>query len=284
MWSTRFLKAVAVAPACLFSAGLVCLVAAALPPTAAAAFSTFGLMLAGMSAAGRFEPEAIRVLHRARVPVAWEERVLGPAVAMLCHRGLGPPVIRLYVAAGERVSVWACGRRGVVVTRGLVLALSEGRIQDEEVAALMAHAVGVHAAGSGRFDLPIEVSTLPWRLVGVPFLRFGRVLTSLPLLAFAWRLRGVVVAIALVQAAADGRVTGIGPLVVLTLVSYAAPASARAFARRVDDAADRFVVEHDLGPPWAELLRRQPPSARSLERLHAVGLAPPHRAPIRAVR
>ncbi len=271
MRSVRFLTVVAVGPACVLTAAFVCVVVGVLP--APSRLAVFGFLIA--TAAGlvsrRCEPAALRILHGARRPAGWESEALAPVVTTLCRCGIGPPLIDVYVAPGTQVGAWAAGRRGVVVTNATVAALADGRVTVEEIAARMTHAVGVLDVSASRCDLLIDVLLLPWRLVSAVVRGTGLGLGGL--VGFAWRVRGVVVAVAVVQAFTAGQIGTVILLLWLAVASWLSPAAARAVVQRVNLAADRFVVVQGLGRAWAHVLSGQPSKDHARERLHALQVA-----------
>ncbi len=141
--STRLLKVLALAPAVVVSTVLTCLVGALLPPLAGLVLFAGGLTLTALLAAGALEKQAVRVLYGARELSPAEACALAPALTQLCQRGLGPPVVRLYVRPATRgVCSTPAGKKSVLVSGGLITRVQHGQLPHDQVAALMAGAVG----------------------------------------------------------------------------------------------------------------------------------------------
>ena len=270
MRSTLMLKTLAGVPAVLVSTVLTCMVGALLPAPVGLALFVVGLVVAGLLALGRLEPQALRVWFGARPPARWEVAVLAPAVTLLCRHGIGPPTVALYVRDRGGVGTRAVGRHGVVVSAGLVRALQLQQLRPEEAAALMAHAAGLLQVGRPRFGLLIEFWTLPWQvLVGVATAA-GRGFAVLPLVDFAWKIRFVVATIAVVQSVADHRAASGAVIAVFIALTYLVPRWRRAWRQQVEAASDRFVVAHGLGAAWATFLGGQSTSPAVLARIHRI--------------
>ena len=110
-------QALARSPGLVVSTVLTCMVGALLPPLPGLTLFVGGLALIVVLCAGGLERPAIRLLGRARVFSEAEAVALAPAIALLCQKGIGPPVVELYARDGEvRISAGAAGRHSVVVS------------------------------------------------------------------------------------------------------------------------------------------------------------------------
>jgi hypothetical protein len=277
--STRLLRVLAVAPGLLASTLLTLPVLAWLPAPAGLAVCLGGLTVMVLLGAGRLEDPAVRWLHGGRAATSAEAALLGPAVAVLCGAGVGPPPVSIRVAGRDehRVAARAVGRRCVLVTAGLVRAVHRGRLPADQAAAIIAAAVGRHHTGATRFDLAGAFWLLPWRLVSAVASGVGRSVAALPLVGFAWRVRVVVATVAVVQSVTAGH-PAVGMVVaVFVTLTYLAPRWRQAAERRTQLAADRFVIEHGLADPLSRVLRRARLDPGTLERIR--GLAGPARRP-----
>jgi hypothetical protein len=271
-------KLVLIAPGLLVSGGVALLVLALLPPALGLLGFAAAAAALGVLAAGGFQGPAVQVLTRARRATGGERVVLAPILSGL--GGTGMPTAALFVRRAPRAQAppaMVIGRSRLVVTPWLVEATYRGWVSQPEATALVLHATGRHRAGRHRLELAVLTATVPWRAVTAVARRIGRRCGWLPFLRFAWSLRGVVGAVAVVQSALEARtVYGLiaGGFVTLT---YLVPAAARALERHVEAAADRLVAAHGLGEVFAGLLRRSrvPVSAARLQRLQGSGCRPP---------
>lgn len=188
---------------------------------------------------------------------------------MLEELDLASPVVELLVQDGQAgIRVGAAGRRTVVVSQGLVEAIATARVRPDEVAALLAHAIGRIRSGQTRYDVALEFWLLPWRMLQSFGRGVGRAIGWFPLTALAWRLRFVTGAVALVQGINEGRaVFGVIGAVVVVL-SYAVPWAERHANVMAEDEADQFVAGTGLGDALARFVERGRPTPRVLHRVH----------------
>jgi len=260
-------QALARSPGLVVSTVLTCMVGALLPPLPGLALFAGGLALAAVLCAGGLEQPAVRLLGRARVLSEVEAAALAPAIAPLCQKGLGPPVVELYTRDGEvGISAGAAGRRSVVVSAGFLQAAQLGQLPADQAAGVIAAAVGRIRLGQTRFDVAVEFWTIPWQLLRAVCLGIAKTVGCLPLTQFAWQIRFVVAAVAVVQSVADGRIAAGVVVVVFIALTYQGPRWQRQWDVHSQDDSDRFVAE--LGDALGRFLRRCPPEPRTLERIH----------------
>jgi hypothetical protein len=261
--------ALARSPGLLVSTVLTCMVGALLQPLPGLTLFTGGLALMVVLCAGGLERPAVRLLGRARVFSEAEAVALAPAIALLCQKGLGPPVVELYARDGEvGISAGAAGRHSVVVTSGLLQAAQLGQLPADQAAGVIAASVGRIRLGQTRFDVAVEFWTIPWQLMRAVNLAIAKIVVMLPLTQFAWRIRFVVAAVAVVQSVTDGRIEAGVVVAVFIVLSYMAPRWEHEWDERSQDDTDRFVAFHELGDALGLFLRRCPPEPRTLERIH----------------
>lgn len=286
--SRSVLKVAAFAPAVVASTLLTVAFAPLLPPLAGWVLFVGGLLAMTALSCGPGEDFAIRALFRGRRLTTGEERLLAPAVRLLCQRGLCPPVTRLWVRDSVHpISSGGVGRRSVIVSGGLIAAVRDGQLPSDQAAAVIAHAAGTVRAGVVRCDAALKFWTVPWQLVRNVGVGAARWFAWIPLAGLAWRLRFIVGGIALVQGLIDGRpaaiAAGIGAGLVVAL-SYLTPRLAASWATAVSEAGDHEVDRAGLGEPLAAYLRRCPRSPETFERIHRLsGAAPASRPSLAAV-
>ncbi|HEY5180732.1 MAG TPA: hypothetical protein VIJ07_13350 [Dermatophilaceae bacterium] len=262
-------QALARSPGLLVSTVLTFMVGALLPPLPALTLFLGGLALTILLCAGGLERPAVRLLGRARVFSEAEAVALAPAIALLCQKGIGPPVVELYARDGEvGISAGAAGRHSVVVSSGLLQAAQLDQLPADQAAGVIAAAVGRIRLGQTSFDVAAEVWTIPWQLVRAVCLAIAKTIGLLPLTQFAWRIRFVVAAVAVTQSVPDGRIAGGVVVAVFIALKYVAPRWQPQWDMRSQDDSDRFVADHDLGDALGRFLRRCPPEPRTLERIH----------------
>ena len=181
-------KALATTPGVVISILLVMTIGPVLPALAAWVVLIAGPVTTVLLLCGVGESLAARFFLRARRPTAAEEATLAPAVALLCQRKLGPPLIELRVRDGVYpIGANGGGRRTVVVSDGLIAAMREGVLPAEQAAAVIAHSSGLVRSGAVRSDFALNFWTLPWQIVQGFGLGVGRAFSRLPLVSLACR-------------------------------------------------------------------------------------------------
>jgi hypothetical protein len=262
-------QALARSPALFVSTVLTCMVGALLPPLPGLTLFVGGLALTVVLCAGGLERPAVRLMGHARDFSEAEAAALAPAMALLCQKGLGPPVVDLYARDGELgISAGAAGRHSVVVSAGLLRACQMGQLPADQAAGVIAAEVGRIRLSQKRFDVAVDFWTIPWQLVRAVCLAIAKTVGLFPLTRFAWRIRFVVAAVAVAQSVADGRIAAGVVVAVFIALTYLAPRWQRQWDMRSQDDSDRFVAEHELGDALSRFLRRCPAEPRTLERIH----------------
>ncbi|MCB2176354.1 MAG: hypothetical protein KQH57_11145 [Actinomycetales bacterium] len=271
------IKACAIGPGLVVSAVAVGLVVALLPPLVGlAALGASGLAAISL-ATGRAEAAATALLLGARRAQRADLDALAPAMTAPCRVRLGPPLIEVRVRRGSPVAAAGVGRRTVVVTSGLIDALADGALPPGQAAAVIGHAVAVVRSGLVRSDPLLAAWSAPWLLLARLVRGITRAGRRFPFVAAGWRLRGVVIAVAVAQALHAGHVgLGLG-LVVVGACSYLLPVAGRRWQNELLTAGDRGLVAAGLGEHMAAYLRRCPQSATVRARIHALDPSPRQR-------
>jgi len=156
-----------------------------------------------------------------------------------------------------------------VVTPWLVEATYRGWISHQEAAAIVVHCGARHRAGRHRLEVAVLAFMTPWRGIMAVAGRVGRSFGWFPLMRFAWSIRGVVGAVAVVQSVVEGRAPAGVLAGVFVALTYLVPAAGRARERALEAEADRELVSWGLGHVLSGLLRRfqAPVSVARLQRL-----------------
>jgi len=190
------------------------------------------------------------------------------ALVQLCARGLGPPLINLYIRdTTHDHAAQAVGRRSVLLDARLVQALQGGRVPAGEAAAVIAHAIGRIQHGSCRSDLTIRALTMPWRPVQAAGRSIAHAVARLPLTVLGWRMRFIVAAVAVAQSAVDGRTAPAAVIACLVTMTYLSPRARRALDQLTAQQGDRFAQVHGFGPSLVAYLRRLPTTNAPLTRI-----------------
>ena len=278
-------KSLTLGPGLIISTAVTSMVGAALPPVGGAVLFFGGLLTALLLVLGAGEPLAARVLLISRPARDHELELVAGALTLLCRAGLGPPLVGLHVRAGEHsIGAAAFGRRTVVVSQGLLEAVEDGSLPQDQAAAVMAHAAGLVRTGWVRHDPVLGFWSLPWqmlRAVGQAVAGVGR---RLPLTSTVWRLRAVVILIAVVQAMQARQVWLAVTIAGIGAVSYGMPVWERKWQRMLRLGGDDAVREAGLAAPMAAFLRRCPRTSTVRERLRGLEPDVPSLRPVGLVR
>ncbi|MDN5715597.1 MAG: hypothetical protein L0G89_00025 [Janibacter sp.] len=271
-------KALAVAPNVLIAMLLTFPVAALLPPLIGLVLFIGGLITVTLLISGFGEATAMRLLYFARPATHAEEAALTPALQLLGQRGMGPPLIDIWVLERETaVTTGGVGRRSVLVTGGLLAAVRAGRLPDDQVAALIGHAEATVRSGLTRNDPAVEFWTLPWSLVRVVARVCAARFQWLPAVMLVWHARIVIGVITVVQGIQEGTpgttAAGIAGGVVIAL-TYVFPYWERVWERTLRDVGDENLHQVGLAPAYARLLLSQSSSPTIHERAHALTSSP----------
>ncbi|MFZ1372206.1 MAG: hypothetical protein WAS01_00185 [Nostocoides sp.] len=212
------------------STAITCAVGAVLPPLPGLALFTLGMVFACLLVVGRMEPLVVRVVYGGAPLTAEDHRALGPVLAVLSSYGLGPPTVRFWVRHGSPADgPISVGRRSVLVSRGLITAISSGEVGVERAAVLLAQAAGLVRGGATRGDLCIRFWTLPWVVLTYGMVGAARGFGVLPLVRMTWKARWLLTVVAAAQAMAESHVALAGLVVGIGAISYLWPRWVRAW-------------------------------------------------------
>ena len=237
----------------VLASSLLILVFTAVLPVGLGSVVLLGMIVTvGLVVGDVLEGPVVRLATRASAPTDGELQALStvPDVGER-HR-----VLVCRSTAGTAAPVVLMGRF-TVVSAALVDALYSGWVSPREVTALVVHARGRHqVAALRRAEVAIALVETPWRIVVGVFRGVGRAFAWMPLGSLAWRLRGVVGVVCLVQSVAEGRtwpgVCGAGVIA----LTYLVPVAGRAIEARATAAGDAEVVAVGLGGVLVEVLGR----------------------------
>mgnify|MGYP001349767671 CR=1 FL=1 len=236
-------KARAVSVPILASTVMTCSIGALLPPVPGFVMLTLGLVIAFALRVDRLEPVVVCLVYGGTPLAAEDHRALGPALAVLSSHGLGPPRVRFWVRHGSATDgVITVGRRSVLVSRGLIAAISSGELNVERAAMLLAPAAGLVRGGATRGDLFIRFWTLPWVLLTYAMVRAARGFGVLLLVRMTWKARWLLTMVAAAQAMAESHVALTGLVVGIGAISYLWPRWVRAWQTECQVLGDEAVA------------------------------------------
>lgn len=248
---------------------LLVVVSTAVLPHGLGSVVLLGMIVAvGLVTGGVLEGPAVRLTARASAPTDGELQVLSriPDLA-------GTHVFVSRNTANTAAPVVIMGPF-TVVSAALVEAWCRGWVSAREVTALIVHARANHQViAIRRAEVAIALVETPWRMTVRIFHMVGSVFAWVPLGFLAWRLRGVVGVVCLVQSVTGGRtwpgVLGAGVIA----LTYLVEAAGRAIEARATAAGDAEVVAAGLGGSLVEVLGRSGQQL-SLERRQRLQASP----------
>jgi hypothetical protein len=237
-------KARAVSVPIVASTSMTCAVGAVLPPLLGLVMFTVGMVFSCLLVVGRMEPLVVRVVYGGAPLTAADHRALGPVMAVLSSYGLGPPTVRFWVRHGSPSDgPFAVGRRSVLVSRGLIAAISSGEVGVERAAMILAQGGGLVRGGAMRGDLFIRFWTLPWVLLTYGMVRAARRFGVLPLVRMTWKARWLLTVVAAAQAMGESHVALAGLVVGIGAISYLWPRWVRAWQTECQVLEDEAAAE-----------------------------------------
>src|SRR5699024_1299272 len=146
-------KAAAMGPKLIASTVLMAFIGTALPNWAGITFAYGALMAAILLCLGFGESAAVRLQFRAKRMNASQQTTLAPVITELCQRGLGPPLVKLYVTRRPATGgVTPFGRSSIVIPREFLQAFQTEHITSNELLALLVHAATLARGGFTRSD------------------------------------------------------------------------------------------------------------------------------------
>lgn len=267
-WAT---KALAAAPGLVVSTAVTLMVGPLLNPIVGSVLFFGGLLTAALLLLDVGEGAAARVLMLSRPVRPGELALLAPALTTLCRVGFGPPLIQLRVRE-KQPAIWAAGmgRRTVVISSGLLESLTDRVLPQDQAAAVIGHAAALTRGGWVRSDAGLAFWSLPWQLLRAVAMAVAGVARGLPMVSFAWRMRFVVIGIAVVQNSQAGLPWLAALIGAIGAVSYAMPVWERRWQQMMLHAGDEDLVEAGLSAPWVAFLRRCPRTESMRSRLQTL--------------
>ena len=184
-------KMLAEAPGLLASLVIWSMVYALLPGWARSVALVAAALLAAASQSRVGERLLTGLAVGARRPSRAEQATLADGITKLCEQRMGPPAIDVRVVRHPGWGVGAFGRRTLLVSREMIIAVRRGTLNQEEVDALLVAGVGMLRSGIVCWDGLIAAATLPWLPVRTVFAGVVQVMAWLPLVGFAYAVRRI---------------------------------------------------------------------------------------------
>ena len=232
------LKTAVVVPNALIGLMLSVVFLGLLPPVLALAVFCSGTVLSILLAAGIGESAAVRILHQAR-PLTPDETRRSAACLAIVTAGTTPSSVQIRVATG-RLPVRTAGPHHLVISPDVLDAHRHGRTTERQLATLLLQGVGRLRVGHTRLDLVWRLWTFPWDALRSAAVSIGRQLGWVPLTSFAWNVRLVVGALAVVLEAQAGRWPSSTTIAVVLALTYLMPLASRAWERHLKRESEQW--------------------------------------------
>lgn len=269
-------KLLAVAPALLASLVVGSLIHGLLPVWAQPLWLLGGATAIGASQTRVGERSLAWLVHGARGLRPGEQAALADAITRLCAQKMGPPLVEVRVVAHPSWAPGGFGRRTLLASDQMIIALRRGNLSLDEAVALLVAGVGMAHSPINRWDGLIAALTLPWLPLRAIFGGIAQAMQLVPLVWFAWRIRVVVIGIAIWQQAAAGRIWLTAGVATVGAISYLAPLAASRLNRALQLAGDDFAAANGHTTGLTRYLRRFPGDDFAVQRLHRLAPPTPH--------
>ncbi len=210
------------------------------------------------------ERAVVRLFLRSRAPTLFQRYTLAPVAQALLQHGVPATGLTLLVTHRDSTQAQCVGRQTVVVTTGLVEALVRRRLSPEDVAAVIAHEVGVSRDGLTRYDAALLVLLAPWRIWFAVVQALWAAISSLVPRVLRMASLSMMAGASLWLAFAEDPkyLVAAGALLVASL-AYIAHA---AWVRARNDVGDAYLHDCALANQFASLLLRSFRDAHSRDR------------------
>ncbi|MCW3159460.1 hypothetical protein [Micropruina sonneratiae] len=161
--------------------------------------------------------DAAELVWRALIPVEW-------------LRGRNQPL--LFTSTRLAQDVVAGGPRELVVHERLARRVSEGQLDDADLCRLVVRAMALTEVNRSRLAASVNLFCLPWSLMAIAARTVCRPVRSIRLAGFAWRVRWLFVALAVVDLYQRGHWPGLVMLILVATATITTPRWNLAWSRR----------------------------------------------------
>lgn len=203
----------------------------------------------------------------ARTATAFErDTMLRVIVPLACLRGREQPSVWIATRL-TRPDVVMPGTKILVVRSELLGAVVAGRLSEDEVCALFAHALGQQRVYSSVMVAVGELYCWPGALVAMLAEVFSRRAGQGSLLSFGWRIRWLLLGVATVDNSLSERWPALIGVVILGTLSWSTGRFARRWSSTLLDLGDERVLAEGFGPTLAGMVRSHNTPGGDLERV-----------------
>lgn len=231
------------------------------------------LVLGVIFVLGRATRLGLRVRFGVRPATEFERHKVGEAIVPVASlRGRRQPTIWISRRLSGRDALMATGH-DLVISEQFLGWIVAGQLGQEQVSAIVSHALGQQPVNSSALVAVVEVCCAPWHLVSILASGFTRIASRTPLLPTAWRVRWIVFAVAMIESYRHGRWVALVGVTIIALLSWTTGHLANRWTRVHAELGDRRVIAEGFGPTLAAMIRRNSRATADLERAEALNHA-----------
>lgn len=248
--------------------------------------SVVWLMVAGLSLTAAATAVAVGVVwllgRNTRAGLWWRfgarpatpferDQVLAGIVPISALRGRHQPTIWI----GHRISgadVIMPTEKDMVVSPGLVQRIATGRLADQQVSALVCHALGQRPVTSSVVVAAVDIFCAPC-IVAIIVTAFSRAANRTPLLTASWKIRWLVFAVAIIDNAHAARWNALVTVAIIATFSGTTGYFRSRWTTTLRTLGDERVRAEGLGPTLAAMIRTTPCGVPDLERAASLNRA-----------
>jgi hypothetical protein len=231
------------------------------------------LVLGVIFVLGRATRLGLRVRFGVRPATEFERHKVGEAIVPVASlRGRRQPTIWISRRLSGRDALMATGH-DLVISEQFLGWIVAGQLGQEQVSAIVSHALGQQPVNSSALVAVVEVCCAPWHLVSILASGFTRIASRTPLLPTAWRVRWIVFAVAMIESYRHGRWVALVGVTIIALLSWTTGHFANRWTRVHGELGDRRVIAEGFGPTLAAMIRRNSRATADLERAETLNHA-----------
>lgn len=231
------------------------------------------LVLGVIFVLGRATRLGLRVRFGVRPATEFERHKVGEAIVPVASlRGRRQPTIWVSRRLSGRDALMATGY-DLVISEQFLGWIVAGQLGQEQVSAIVSHALGQQPVNSSALVAVVEVCCAPWHLVSILASGFTRIASRTPLLPTAWRVRWIVFAVAMIESYRHGRWVALVGVTIIALLSWTTGHFANRWTRVHGELGDRRVIAEGFGPTLAAMIRRNSRATADLERAETLNHA-----------
>ncbi len=154
----------------------------------------------------------------------------------------------------------------LVVGPSMVRRITSGWLDDQQVSALVSHALGQQTVKGSALVAAVDAYCAPWAMVAIVVGACSRVASRTPLLSVSWRIRWIVFAVAIIDNALAARWNALIAVAIIATLSGTTPIFRARWMTTLRALGDERAKVEGFGPTLAARIRTTSRSVSDLER------------------